>query len=307
MLGMLLLAGLAGGMLGAVSVGLWQRRNLQRQEPAGDDTPLRRNEAPRQEARRYFLLNETGNVLIATSLNPTGPLPEATLALFSEALAHLSAVFFAIAGAKDEQTGQPFSLYNYAVLKRALALRPVFIRVSSEEPADAIERSRTVQPVLFGARAEGGSSSESSVQERTNWMEARVKGSRDALGMNDSAGNMSQLRAIHAQMRAEAERLNTRRLRSMRVGVMGGESARAPPAPGLDETPDEVEVGHVTLYCECLMGVSLVSVKLAHAHFLDYLGAGTLKMEQDTYLFVSPNQLRKTLNEASTLPHVTLQ
>ena len=104
MLGPLLLVALVSALLGAVVFMIGHRR---KHKPKAPPASAPKDESPRHEAQRYFLMNETGNVLISTSLSPSGQLPEATLAQFSEALAHLSAIFFAVAGSKDA-TGKPF-------------------------------------------------------------------------------------------------------------------------------------------------------------------------------------------------------
>jgi len=41
-------------------------------------------------------------------------------------------------------------------------------------------------------------------------------------------------------------------------------------SPGSPE--DEMEVEQIMLYCECLMGISLVSVKLAHTQYQKHNG-----------------------------------
>jgi hypothetical protein len=54
------------------------------------------------------------------------------------------------------------------------------------------------------------------------------------------------------------------------------------------------------------MGISLVSVKLAHSHWQAYLRSESLTMEQDTYLFVSPSQLKKVSGDINNLPRVNM-
>lgn len=302
-----ILALVAGAFVGAAAVFVWQRRQGKTPEPAKQPAETESEEAPRQEARRYFLFNETGNVLISTSLSPTGRLPDTTLALFSEALSHLSAIFFAIAGSKDEN-GEAFSLYNYGVLKRALALHPVFIPVSAEKPAD-VEPVFKIKPLLYAAQpAETDQASvRTEPKDPKAWLEERVKHSRDALGMDDSPENVQKLRAIHSQMRAEAKRLGAKRFRR-RPLAQDFLLLKSAPLVDLNNLQDqtEAEVGHITLYCECLMGVSLVSLKLSHAYFEDYLNSDASEMEQDTYLFVSPSQLKNTIHELSNLPRMNL-
>lgn len=282
---------LAGGLLGVIAGVVWQRR---RKEPVPKN-----EESQRQEARRYFLLNETGNVLISTSLSPDGRLPDATLEMFSEANAHLAALFYAVSGTRDPVTGKPFSLYNYRILRRALDWDPVFIRVSTSEPsADGkdrrLTRVRALGPELkhlFAARGEQADDGQ--------WLDARVNDSRSRLGIDESPVNVNKLRAVHTQLHAEAMRIAT----SVDTSVQesSGLLKAAPSA-----SPEHMEVGFITLYCECLMGVSLVSVKLSHAHYDSYLSNEAQAMEEDTYLFVSPSQLKEVTNAVSSLPRMQL-
>jgi hypothetical protein len=301
----LVLAAVAGALLGAACVLAWRLWRDRRPVPATPGVHPAQDTSTRHEAQRYFLMNETGNVLIATSLSPTGSLPDNTVALFSQALAHLSTLFFAIVGSKDPATGESLSLYDYAVLKRALALHPVFIRVASEQPARHSTRSRAAQPMLYGLQAGHAESPQVTQQTQREWLDERVARTRSALGLGDGAENLGKLRSVHSQMRAEAERMRSRQFRTVRMGATvdllkpSAEGAAPEWQPG---PADDMEVGHITLYCECLMGVSLVSVKLAHAHYHEYLSSASLDMEHDTYLFVAPAQLRSTLDEVNKLP-----
>jgi hypothetical protein len=302
-IGTLLLACLAGAILGALAITAWHAR---KSKPAAP--PEKKEEAPRREMQHYFLVNETGNVLISTTLSPSAQLPDATLAQFSEALAHLSAMFFAIAGARDTETNEPFSLYNYDVLKRALALHPVFIRVSEKEPVSISEESREPGPMLFTMQAGKAKSPASAQPDSKEWMDERVQRTRDALGMtkDEIPENADKLRAIHAQMRTEAMRLRSKQTKPENllfksVGVL----PTSPPAD-FAAPRDRAEVAHIVLYCEYLMGASLVSLKLIHATCEDYLDSRSGHMEEDTYLFVSPSQLKKTLSDIESIPRVSM-
>lgn len=299
MLGPLFLVALVSILLGVVITTVGHRR-----KPPAPPADPKEGASPRHEAQRYFLMNETGNVLIATSLSPTGQLPDATLAQFSEALSHLSAIFFAVAGANDPTTGQPFSLYNYAVIKKALALHPVFIRMSSEKPKVSLHRFRAGFSTMYQIQ-DVRKSAEVAHQEKQRWLDERVNCSRRALGMNDSPENLQRLRTIHAQMRAEAKRMARQHLLNGMETPGIAKLMQVPLTQEQAEVPDEMEIGHVTLYCECLMGVSLVSLKLVHAYYEDYLYADSMEtIEHDTYLFVSPLLLRKTMNEINDLPRM---
>ena len=278
----------AGVLLGATAVLALRRRKA----------PQPVCEPARQEARRFFLLNETGHVLISTSVGTSERLPDATLELFSEAVSHLALVLFAIAKGKDPATGERFSLYDYGVLERALNRHPVFIRVAGDA-APSSERPAGDRPAsLASARKEGVNEASADA----TWLEARVNVSSRSLGVDDSPPIRRKLRVIHAHMRAEATRLAASR------HTLRAEAAALTAAPGTPRPSgaDHAEVGFIMLYCEYLMGVSIVSVKLTHARWQDYLSSDTPTMETDTYLFVSPSQLKRASADVLGLPRVNV-
>jgi len=129
-----------------------------------------------------------------------------------------------------------------------------------------------------------------------------VKHSNSTLGMDESPRNSDRLSAIHKQMQEEARRIHQRRQESIMKAEKDEESLTASPP----SDKDYLEVGYITLYCECLMGVSLVSVKLAHKYYENYMRTVPQDMAQDTYLFVSPSQLKKATSDANTLPRVDM-
>ncbi len=313
MLGILLLVSCVGALLGAGVVLAWSRRKENKPESPADRSPGEQAEPAKQEAQRYFLMNETGNVLISTSLSPTGSLPEATIQLFSEALAHLAAVFYAVAGTNDPVTEKPFSLYNYWALKRALERHPAFIRVSTEntdKPAPARSSDFQSQSEVQAFSAVEGEPQETEELDYQGWLEERVKQSRNALKMDESPANVVKLQTIHSQLRAEAQRLEAK-MSKLKFTAEGVESFAVPPqfdsAAAEAEGPvwsdlDKMEIGHITLYCECLMGVSMVTVKLAHARYDHYLKSDS--MEEDIYLFVSSSQLKQTMSDVNSLPRL---
>jgi len=294
-----LLACVAGALVGAGAVASWRRGGRYRAEPKEEPAP--REATAHAEAQRFHLLNETGNVLISVSPSPAGPLPDGTLALFSEALCHLSAVFFAIAGARDK-AGRPFSLYNYGVLKRALELHPVFIRVSSSKSTTPDLRDPGRGPILYGVKAVAEPSS--ALEVSREWLDARARRSRRVLGVHDSSE--AKLRNIHLQMWNEASQIHqARHGKTARPSGALGERGSNPEPTVTEEEADSLEVGHVTMYCECLLGVSLVSVKLFHAHHHHYRNSDSSEMAEDTYLYVSPSHLRTTLHELRQIPQAT--
>jgi len=260
--------------------------------------------------RRVSLWNETGNILISTTLDPSSPMPEGTQSLFSEALAHLAAVFFAIAGSRDER-GNRFSLYNYAVLKRALALHPVFIPVA-ENPKLSRRSGRADGALFLMGSTVNERKKNASTPKPEAWLEQSVRNSRDSFDMDDSFENDKRLRAIHWQLRAEAQRLRGSEADGPKSGKRAADAMAARAVFRLGTKAkgkagkggDEMEVGQIILYCECLMGVSIVSLRLMHAHYREYLEKSEL--EQDTYLFVSPSRLKATIDAIDGLPSMRL-
>lgn len=296
-----LIAGLAGGLIGAVAAILWARR--QNESKTEDAKP----EAPRQEARRYFLMNETGNVLISTSLSPEGRLPDATLQLFSEALAHLACLFYAISSSTEDG----ISLYNYKTLKHALDWEPVFIGLSSSDNKPlADKRVRLFNKINNPAETEQLLSEQSTHEDHENWLNARVEETRSALGMDGSSQDTNRLRAIHSQMLNEAQRIQARAAESKHTDKQLFKSLQEPSSSDSEESSpfdtEHMEVAFITLNCECLMGVSLVSVKLSHAYYDEYLKQNPTNMEQDTYLFVSPSQLKNGVVDLNSLPRLKI-
>lgn len=284
-----LLACVAGALVGAGAVAGWRRGRWHRAVPKEEPAP--REATTPAEAQRFHLMNETGNVLISVSPSPSGRLPDSVLALFSEALCHLSAVLFAIAGARDK-ADKPFSLYNYGVLKRALELHPVFMRVSSSKSATPDLRDLGRGLVPYGVKAMG--EPPPALEASREWLDARARRSRRVLGVHDSSE--AKLRHIHLQMWNEASRIHEAR------HVKTGEHGRQREAAATEEEADSLEVGHITMYCECLLGVPLVSLKLFHAHHHDYRHSDSSAMAEDTYLYVSPSHLRATLHELRQIP-----
>ncbi|GGD73479.1 hypothetical protein GCM10011357_30720 [Lacimicrobium alkaliphilum] len=80
----------------------------------------------------YVVLNETGNVLIKTSQDPSRHLPDHLSKFFSEAVASLCMITRAISTATNPDTGRSFSIYDHSALEQMLTKHPQFLWLTQE-------------------------------------------------------------------------------------------------------------------------------------------------------------------------------
>jgi len=80
----------------------------------------------------YQQLNETGTILIRTTLPPNHPLPEFIQAEFSTVTMFFAAMLRAISTAINPKTGKPFSIHNYHAQESMLLGSGRFIKLSED-------------------------------------------------------------------------------------------------------------------------------------------------------------------------------
>lgn len=80
----------------------------------------------------YQQLNETGTILIRTTLPPNHPLPEFIQQEFSAVTMFFAAMLRAISTAINPRTGKPFSIYNYHAQESILVGSGRFIKLSED-------------------------------------------------------------------------------------------------------------------------------------------------------------------------------
>ncbi len=202
------------------------------------------------DATRYVILNETGNILITSSLDPAKKLPGHVERSFLEAVSSLCLITRAISTTIDPSTGRPYSIYNHFALERVLTKHPLFAPLGQESAEYKIRRNKD-----FVAQS-----------------------SNDLFGVGDSEAAQRKISSIYNSMFVAAQ-------------IMGEAG----------ETKD-ARVGHLTLCCEHLMGIPIITAVLMHISYdqckkLAEHSAKSrwnwshqiIRLRKDTYLFNSPS------------------
>lgn len=254
-----LLVGMLTGVVVAIFIAyiilkLRQRRN----EPEKPSKPEDMVSPP-----HYVILNETGNIVIASYHHPTAKLPELVHRIFMEAITTLCMITKAIAASIDPETGRPCSIYSHFALERILANHPHFVHLGQEAYHYKV---RTTKDFI----------------EQT---------SNDMFGINDNYNVNKKMAAIYNSMNAAAQAIS-----------QNGENPNA-------------RVGHLSLYCEDIMGIPVITAVLVHIGYeesvklveqeqkkiwdirKDFIG-----IRKDSYLYNSPSMQEQfpveTLNMA---------
>jgi hypothetical protein len=90
----------------------------------------------------YVIINETGNVLIKSSLDPANKLPDLAEKIFLEAVSSLCLITTAISRSIDPATNRPFSIYDHSALERILVQHPLFVHLGRESAEYRIRRNQ---------------------------------------------------------------------------------------------------------------------------------------------------------------------
>ncbi|MEZ8141050.1 hypothetical protein A1OO_16380 [Enterovibrio norvegicus FF-33] len=237
-----LLLVMAGAILLLIIYAIWgKRRHIAPKEP----TPKEKL-AP----SRYVILNETGNIVIASHRPPSEKLPDDVQKLFLEAISMLCMMTKAVASTTDPQTGRPCSIYNQYALEQMLAHHPLFVHI-------------------------GQVSTEYEVRKNNDLIK---KTSDDMFGVKNNDNVNKKIKAIYTSMELAAKAVS-----------QSGENAHA-------------KFGYLTLYCEDIMGVPVITAVLTHlgreeSAKLQVLATKPLwnikkdviNMRRDSYLYNSPS------------------
>jgi hypothetical protein len=203
------------------------------------------------ESPRYVILNETGNILVASHHDPSQKLPDCVEKMFLEAVSSLCLITRAVASTIDPETQRPFSIYDQYALERVLAGHPLFVHMGQETKEYKIRRNR-------------------------DFIE---KTSNDLFGVHNSHAVNKKMSVIYNSMIVEAQD-SRRRTKARTKGT---------------------RVGHLTLFCEDMMGVPVISAVLIHIDYDDSvkltkqakksawnLTTEMISFRKDTYLYHSP-------------------
>ncbi|MEO1049299.1 MAG: hypothetical protein AAFX87_01645 [Bacteroidota bacterium] len=85
------------------------------------------------EATKYYIFNETGNIMLASTIDSSQPLSQEVQSVFSEVSVFYAGMSRAITTTINPNTGQPYSLYNYHALQRIISGSGLFVHVTEED------------------------------------------------------------------------------------------------------------------------------------------------------------------------------
>ena len=112
------------------------------------------------EAKKYFVFNETGNIMMASTVDTSTPLSEDVQKVFAEVSVFFAGMSRAITTTNNPATGKPYSLYNYEALERVIAGSGLFVHVTEQDleyktKSVGVDFSRELLQALLGL-ATGG-------------------------------------------------------------------------------------------------------------------------------------------------------
>lgn len=93
---------------------------------------IRTDESKNVELPKYFTFNETGNIMLATTVGASAEIQESVRKVFAEVSVFFAAMTKAISATPipGSKTGEHYSLYNYDALERVISGSGCFIHVT---------------------------------------------------------------------------------------------------------------------------------------------------------------------------------
>lgn len=82
---------------------------------------------------KYYVFNETGNIMMSSALDVNTLMSEAAQEVFAEVSVFFAAMSRPMATTMNPATGKPFSLYNYTALQNIISGSDLFVQVTEEE------------------------------------------------------------------------------------------------------------------------------------------------------------------------------
>jgi hypothetical protein len=85
------------------------------------------------EATKFYIFNETGNIMMASTDNSGTPLSQSVQDVFSEVSVFFAGMSRAITTTINPDTNKNYSLYNYTALERVISGSGLFVHVTEED------------------------------------------------------------------------------------------------------------------------------------------------------------------------------
>ncbi|MDC1162521.1 hypothetical protein OAT18_03685 [Tenacibaculum sp.] len=146
------------------------------------------------EATKYYIFNETGNILMASTVDSGAPLSQEVQDVFSEVSVFFAGMSRAIATTINPETKKPYSLYNYTALQRVISGSGLFVHVNEEDVSYKTNQyganfSKELLEALLGLATGAGALSFASAMMSSIGKEGVNIGGGNS-GLDDKVGNI---------------------------------------------------------------------------------------------------------------------
>lgn len=207
------------------------------------------------EATKYYIFNETGNIMIASTVDTSKPLSDTVQKVFAEVAVFFAAMTRAITTTSNPNDGgKPYSLYNYNALLRVIGGSGLFVHVQEED-------------VLYTSTSGGADFSKELLQS--------------LLGLATGAGEMAFATAMMASLGKEAVRIS--------ASESASESMVANIVFVCEYLLGMPIVSAVVVYADCKKHIDKIQ---AGPCFSVDIESMDWQLHKDTYLFVTPDFIR---------------
>ncbi len=85
------------------------------------------------EATKYYIFNETGNIMISSTVDSNEPIEKSVQDIFAEVSVFFAAMTKAISTTINPVTKKPYSIYNYTALNNVISGSGLFVHVTEED------------------------------------------------------------------------------------------------------------------------------------------------------------------------------
>jgi len=85
------------------------------------------------EATKYYVFNQTGNIMMSSTLDANTPMSMEVQKVFAEVSVFFAGMSRAMTTTMNPATGKPYSLYNYAALESVIKGSGLFVHVTEED------------------------------------------------------------------------------------------------------------------------------------------------------------------------------
>src|SRR5215213_9724170 len=85
------------------------------------------------QATKYYVFNETGNIMMASTDNSSEVIQQSVRDVFAEVAVFFAATTKAITTTMNPAQGQPYTIYNYTALQNVIGGSGLFVQVTEED------------------------------------------------------------------------------------------------------------------------------------------------------------------------------